>query len=167
VTDLVLRPLGVPDQRVLRAMLYEAACWRPSGPRPPVDEILGRPELRVYHAGWGRPGDRGIVAEVEGHPVGATWSRIFTADDHGYGFVDETTPELTLAVAQSHRRLGIGRALLSALLAQARLDGAPAISLSVEHDNPARRLYEVSGFTPISEAGGAATMRLDLRTSAG
>lgn len=167
MSTLRLRPLGAHDQGVLRAMLYEAACWRPSGPRPPVDETLGRPELRVYHAGWGRPGDRGIVAEVEGHPVGASWSRIFTADDHGYGFVDEATPELTLAVAESHRRLGIGRTLLSALLVQARLDHVTAISLSVEHDNPARRLYELSGFTPVGEVGGAATMLLDLRPSAG
>lgn len=167
MTTLRLRPLVPQDQDVLESMLYEAACWRPSGPRPPVDEVLGRPEIKIYRADWGRPGDRGMLAEVGGRPVGATWYRTFTADRHGYGFVDERTPELTIAVAESHRRLGIGRVLLSALLVQARLDGVPAISLSVEHDNPARGLYEAFGFTPVGEVEGAATMRLVLRPSAG
>jgi len=40
--------------------------------------------------------------------------------------------------------------------------GFRAISLSVEPDNPARRLYERAGFTRAGTVGGAWTMRATL-----
>jgi ribosomal protein S18 acetylase RimI-like enzyme len=44
------------------------------------------------------------------------------------------------------------------LLAVAGEHGAPGVSLSVEADNPARRLYERAGFAVVREGGGALTM---------
>jgi ribosomal protein S18 acetylase RimI-like enzyme len=60
------------------------------------------------------------------------------------------------------RGRGIGGALLTALCDAARREGAPALSLSVELDNPARRLYERLGFEALREAAGATTMRRHL-----
>jgi hypothetical protein len=54
--------------------------------------------------------------------------------------------------------MGIGRCLLAAILAQARLDEVAQISLSVETDNPARRLYEPFGFRDLESVDGAVTM---------
>jgi ribosomal protein S18 acetylase RimI-like enzyme len=158
VTGLHIRPLGDDDLDVLQAMLHEAANWRPSLPRGALEQTVRDPALRAYHAGWRRPGDRGVLAMVDDRPVGAAWYRSFTASEHGYGFVDAATPELTIAVAAELRGRGVGRALLSALLSQARLDGVHRLSLSVEDDNPARALYVSLGFETVARAGGASTM---------
>jgi hypothetical protein len=54
------------------------------------------------------------------------------------------------------------RALLKAALDRAAAAGHPAISLSVEPDNPSRLLDERLGFERVGTVGGAWTMRRDL-----
>jgi ribosomal protein S18 acetylase RimI-like enzyme len=154
-----MRPAEPSDLPFLRAMLYEAAFWPPGGPRPPLDQALAEPALARYVAGWGRAGDAGVIAlGDEGKPVGAAWYRLFPPDEPGFGFVDGRTPELSLAVVAQARGRGVGSTLLGGLLARARADGYEALSLSVEPDNPARRLYERHDFVRV---GGEAawTMR--------
>src|SRR5690606_15384613 len=57
----------------------------------------------------------------------------------------------TLAVAPAHRRQGIGRAMLLALLAEAHDRGATEAFLEVRADNPgARQLYEAHGFAEVA-----------------
>lgn len=150
-----LRPLdtGVDDRRFLAAMLYEAAAWRP-GPRPAPAEVLAEPANARYVAGWGRAGDFGLVAVAEdGERLGAAWYRLFSATEPGYGFVDEETPEVSIAVRPGSRRRGIGTALLGELSAHAAQAGFSALSLSVEVDNPAGRLYRRLGFEPVEDGG--------------
>ncbi len=163
MSSLAIVPATPSDLRFLVAMLREAAFWRDPATAPEVDEVLRRPELTRYVQGWGRPGDRGLVATVADTPVGAVWLRRFAAEDAGYGFIDASIPELSIAVDASHRGLGIGRCLLEAMLVQARLDGPAQISLSVETDNPAHRLYQQVGFRDVEVADGAATMLVTLR----
>jgi len=158
-----LRPARASDLAFLRSMLHEAAFWRPDSERPPLDEALRDPHLAVYLDGWGRDGDRGRIAEQDGDPLGAVWVRRFDDEAHGYGYVAEAIPELTIAVAPGHRRQGIGRALLEAVLADLRRDGTAAVSLSVETDNPARTLYEQVGFTLHRRETGAVTLIRTLR----
>lgn len=56
----------------------------------------------------------------------------------------------TLTVAPTHRRAGVARRLLVALLRAARARGATAATLEVRVDNmPARRLYAAFGFRPV------------------
>lgn len=152
------------DADFLRAMVYEAAHWRPDGPRPPLVEALEREDLSKLLAEWGgRPGDTAVIAVArDGAPVGAAWYRFWTRDDHSYGFVAEEVPELGIAVKPDWRGRGVGRGLLAELLRQARSHGIRAVSLSVEHDNPARRLYESAGFRKIGAAGHAWTMLAEL-----
>jgi GNAT superfamily N-acetyltransferase len=152
------------DLEFLRAMGYEAAMWRPGGPRPPLDEVLAQPHFARYLSAWGRSGDAAVIAEDErGAPFGAAWYRVFTASEPGFGFVDDTTPELSIAVREDARGRGIGASLLHALAHQARRDGFNALSLSVEKDNPAVRLYRRAGFRVVDGDANAFTMCLRLQ----
>ena len=94
----------------------------------------GDPDLPVYRyvKNWGRRGDAGVIASAGPNAYGAAWYRLFPASAPGFGFVDEETPELTIAVVPSKRGHGTGAELLEALLAQASDDGFSRISLSAE-----------------------------------
>jgi GNAT superfamily N-acetyltransferase len=142
----VIRPAGPQDVPFLRDMLRHAYYWK-------VDRVseTGEPPVRRYVERWGRPGDT------------AAWYRMFTADNPGYGFVDEETPELSIAIVPSRRGSGLGSELLDALLAKARADGHTAISLSVEQGSPAIGLYERHGFARVGDDDGGVTMKADLR----
>ena len=150
----MIRPAGAQDLPFLRDMLRHAyyARWGTDADVP----------LERYVAGWGRPGDEALVAIDEFQPVGAAWYRLFPPDEPGYGFVDDGTPELTIAIVPSRRGRGLGRGLLEGLLAQARDDGFARISLSVEPDNDAIHLYEHHGFAKVGERAGAWVMRATL-----
>lgn len=161
---MIVRAATAADLPFLRDMNYEAATWRP-GTRPAPETVLADPDVARYLSGWGRPGDAGVIGEDEGSPVGAAWLRLFPADDPAYGFVAADVPELSLAVVAEARGRGIGTRLLDALVETARAAGHRAVSLSVEPDNPALRLYERAGFSRVPNDGGAWTMLLELRRS--
>jgi ribosomal protein S18 acetylase RimI-like enzyme len=157
-----IRPATKDDAEFLKTMLFEAARWNPDWPRETMEEVLDEPTLRRYHGEWGRAGDGGAVAEFDGEPVGAAWYRVFTADEPGYGFVDEKVPELSIAVQPLHRRKGIGHALLHSCMVQAREEGFQALSLSVAVHNRSRMMYQRAGFFKISEQGDHWTMLANL-----
>jgi GNAT superfamily N-acetyltransferase len=161
---LRLRPIDPQDHELLRVLVFEAAYWRPDVPRPPREEALANPKLAGYVEGFGRSGDFGLVADEDADALGAAWWRYFGAEDPGYGFVDEATPEISVAVLPAHRGRGIGTALIRALEREARDRGIGRLSLSVERDNRAAALYERLGFHPLARCGGAQTMVLELDT---
>ena len=152
----MIRKASGRDSPFLRDMVKHAYYWRWADPAT-ADIPASR-----YVEGWGRPGDRGLILIDESFPVGAAWYRLFTAARPGYGFLDEETPELTIAVVPSKRGRGFGEELLTALLEQAGTDGHTAMSLSVEKDNPALHLYERFGFHPVREVDSTVVMRADL-----
>jgi ribosomal protein S18 acetylase RimI-like enzyme len=155
----VIRDAVPEDVPFLSAMLCEAALWRSAALRPTPEEALADHRIARYIAAWGRHGDRAVVAEDEtGHPIGAAWYRLFGASNPGYGFVDEAIPELTVAVVGAYRRQGVGTRLLEALIERCRGDEFGGISLSVEKDNPAVRLYRRLGFIVVGESADALTM---------
>ena len=154
----VLRPATAADLPFMEGMLAFAAYWRAAQP-PPLAEVLADPHNAIYTRDWGRPGDSGFVAEVDGSAAGAAWYRLFRAVEAGYGFINEGTPEITVAVEPSFRRRGLAAALLEAL-AQAALEaGFGALSLSVERENPAVRIYLRAGYEVVAEMGQSWTMR--------
>jgi ribosomal protein S18 acetylase RimI-like enzyme len=105
-----------------------------------------------------------VIAELDGEPVGAAWYRVFSEDEPGFGFVDEKTPEIGIAVVPLHRRRGIGETLLRALMVQARDDGFQSLSLSVAAHNRSRMMYARVGFQKVREErdGDSWVMRIDL-----
>ena len=157
-----IRPVTKDDVPFLKKMVYEAARWNPDWPREPIDEVLADPVVIRYHAGWGREGDGGVVAEIEGQAVGASWYRLFSDDAPGFGYIDDKTPELTIAVLPLHRRKGIGHALLHSCMVQAREEGFQAVSLSVAVHNRSRMMYQRAGFQKVDDRGDSWVMVANL-----
>jgi GNAT superfamily N-acetyltransferase/DNA-binding transcriptional ArsR family regulator len=159
---VVVREMRPEEIGFLKEMLYAALAWRPGAELPPIDWVLAHPQVSVFHEGWGRAGDTGIVAELGGRPVGLVWYRFFTDATHGEGFVDEATPELAIAVVDGFRGRGIGRRLLLAAHERARTDGLARLSLSVDAENPARRLYASLGYREHEPDDGLGRMIVEL-----
>jgi GNAT superfamily N-acetyltransferase len=146
-----IRELRRDETAFLREMLYAAIAWNPERQLPlPAAELLQLPQLTMFHEGWGRAGDTALVAEEDGRLLGLVWYRFFTEEVHGEGYVDEQTPEVAVAVVDERRGSGIGTALMEAIHERARAEGVARISLSVDHDNPARRLYERLGYVEVA-----------------
>jgi GNAT superfamily N-acetyltransferase len=147
----MIRKGSAADVPFMRSMLAHAYAWR-------VNAFEAEIPLTRYVDGWGRAGDVAVVAQETGHRVGAAWLRRFKAGEPGYGFVDEQTPELTIAVVPSQRGKGLGQELLEALLATAREAGYAQVSLSVEKGSPAVSFYERNGFERVGESDGGLVM---------
>jgi GNAT superfamily N-acetyltransferase len=160
--NVLYRPLGPGDLEHVKRALYAAVSWDPRRDVPPLEVTIEHAELARYHRDWGRRGDAGVAAEADGAVVGVAFYRRFTDEDHGHGYVDAETPELAVAVEAAHRGSGIGTRLLADLADLARRDGASRLSLSVDADNPALRLYERLGYVELSRDEGGVRMLLEL-----
>lgn len=159
---IMIRPVSSGDIPFLWEMLYES-IYVPIGMDRPAKDIINSPSLLKYVDGWGKPGDIGFVAwDNGGRPIGSITCRFFETAKRGYGFVDEDTLEMGMAVVEEHRGKGVGNLLLNALLEEAKKQGIKAISLSVDSRNPAMRLYERFGFKALNTEGTSITMKLDL-----
>jgi ribosomal protein S18 acetylase RimI-like enzyme len=162
-----LRRATADDVDFLWVMLYEASYAAEDGV-PDVAALCRHPLLARYVEGWGRAGDVGVVAvdDDTAEPVGAAWVRLLTGAGGGFGYVDDHTPELAIAVVSRLRGRGLGERMLRALL-DAAADRFDAVSLSVRADNPALRLYQRTGFRVVGDPiggdrpeGASLTMRI-------
>ncbi|MGV9411620.1 N-acetyltransferase family protein [Nocardia sp. NPDC003693] len=148
-----LRESTSHDQHFLTRMLIEAA--HASGHMLTVDDLPVTPDSYRYVADWGLPTDLGIIAEDEHRtPLGAVWIRLFDRSIASPAFIDDRTPELTIATTTTARGQGLGTALLSRLQDTAAAAGLPALTLGVHRENrPAQRLYQAQGWTAHRLAG--------------
>ena len=88
------------------------------------------------------PGATLDVIEVDGEPAGRLYVHRGPSD----------VRIMDIALAPAFRGRGIGTGLLRALIAEAEESGRK-LSIHVEVNNPARRLYERLGFRPAGEHG--------------
>ena len=154
--EIETRVATAADERFLREMLFLAPFVPPgSDPRPRLDREA--PELTHYVDGFGRAGDIGVIAFVDAEPIGAAWVRQLTSEDPGYGYVDDETPELTIAVRETWQGHGVGTRLMHELIVVVARS-CRTMSLSCDPANPAMRLYERLGFVAYGASGTSITM---------
>lgn len=159
-----IQPLTALDEPFLWDMLYLAIYIPEDEPQLPR-KILEKPDIAHYARHWGqRPGDLGLkaVETATGKPVGAAWLRLLQQPDPGYGYVNASTPELSIALLPGYRGQGLGELLITSLLEEASRTFA-AVSLSVSPENPAARLYRRLGFEVVSQSDSSLTMLKKLQ----
>ncbi|MBA3470361.1 MAG: GNAT family N-acetyltransferase, partial [Herpetosiphonaceae bacterium] len=138
------------------------SLYIPPGAPPFPRQVVADAKIARYVQGWGRPGDCGVMAMDQEQPIGAAWSRRLTGAEPGFGYLDDQTPELGIAIMPLYRGKGIGTFLLEQLLTTLA-DQAAAVSLSVSRDNPALQLYTRLGFVVVGEdTGGSFIMKKTL-----
>jgi len=160
---VIIRETVQTDLSFLKEMLFEAFFWDPAVPRPLFAAFSADTEFRKLLNEWGRRlGDKGVIAEQEAEAVGADWFRLWTVEEHSYGFVSSKVPEVSIAVRQGCRSMGAGRALLVSLVEVARASGYAALSLSGSPKNYALKLYTSMGFRRVAESEISSTLLLSL-----
>lgn len=156
--DCIIRKMQKDEYCLLSDFLYEA-IFVPKGVEAPPKSVITCPELQVYIADFGNIiHDKALVAEVDGNIVGAIWARIM----NDYGHIDEKTPSLAMSVIKSFRGMGIGTSLLTQMLSEEKSAGYSKLSLSVQKDNYAVRMYKKAGFNTVDENNEEYIMVIDL-----
>lgn len=152
--EFEIRPAHADDLPFLWEMLFEAAAVSESVRALGKEQAFLLPAVRKYLDGWGRAGDQGVVALARGgERVGAVWSRCFSREAAGFGFVAPEVPELSVAVIEGMRGQGVGEALIQELMKRASAAGYKAMSLSVDRRNRALALYQRLGFQDAGLSG--------------
>ncbi len=144
--DYQIREIRENEYPILSDFLYEA-IFIPEGMEKPPKSIIEQPELQIYVADFGKADDWCLVAETKEKIVGAAWVRIM--DD--YGHVDDVTPSFAISLYEEYRHLGIGTALMKAMLQLLKDKGYKQASLSVQKANYAVAMYRKVGFEVVDE----------------
>jgi len=149
--DVKIREIQPGDHPLLEEFLYQAVHQRdPDQPIP--RNVTSEPRVRAYIEGFGGGADdHGLVAESNGQVVGVAWARVLGGDPPGYGYVDDSTPELAISVLPEYRSSGIGTRLMRNLLSRLAGCGYARVSLSVDKTNHATRMYSRLGFVVVAE----------------
>ena len=144
-----IREMRKEEYSLLSDFLYEA-IYIPDGTAAPPKSVITCPELQVYIADFGNSKhDKALIVEVDGNIVGAIWAR---------------TPSLAMSVLKAYRGMGIGTLLLTQMLLAEKAVGYAKISLSVQKDNYAVKLYRKAGFTTVKETTEEYIMVADLNS---
>lgn len=144
--NYIIRDMKPEEYPLLSDFLYEV-IFIPEGMQKPDRTIIHQPELALYIEDFGQPDDICLVADVQGKPVGAIWSRIM----NDYGHVDEETPSLAISLFEDCRNREIGTMLMKAMLQKLKEAGYRQVSLSVQKANYAMHMYEKAGFRTMRE----------------
>ena len=152
-----IRPIAESEFEFLFDLVYEAA-YIPEGMERPPKSFVYEPDVSRYVENFGRRGDIAFILVNNDQLVGGIWARLFSEECCGYGFVDNATPELGMAVFDGYRGQGYGTKLMLRLIEELVAGGFKNVSLSVDRRNPALRLYERFGFEVVRENGNAYTM---------
>ena len=156
--NILYRRIKKEEYQFLEEMLYEALFVPPGQPKFPKS-IIENPDIKKYIENWNQQeDDLAIIGVKNDELIGAIWGRKFKKEKKGYGFIDEHTPEISMAVRLEYRNQGIGTSLINQIENRYLEIGISKLSLSVDKLNPAKNLYERCGYTLFEEQETAITM---------
>ena len=141
-----IREIRESEYPILSDFLYEA-IFIPEGMEKPPKSITRQPELQVNIADFGKADDWCLVAEIKEKIVGAVWVRII----NDFGHIDDETPSFAISLYEEYRHLGIGTALMRAMLQFLKNKGYNQTSISVQKANYAVNMYKKVGFEVVDE----------------
>ena len=157
--EVIIRRIKADEYYLLKEFLY-LAIYIPKGVKMPPKSIVELPELSVYYHDFGtRTGDICLVAETDNKIVGAVWTRIV----NDFAHIDDNTPSLAIAVAKESRGKGMGTRLLNDMLTVLKVEGFLSVSLSVQKENYAVKMYEKAGFDVVQNNGEELVMLKKLK----
>lgn len=139
--NVTIRKLKQREYGLLKDFLYEAIFLQENEQAPPRT-ILLQPELQLYTHAFGKKDDHAFAIEVDGNIVGIVWARIMK----DYGHIDEKTPSLAMSLYKEYRGIGLGTRLLKHMLKDLKRKGYDKVSLSVQKNNYAFKMYQSLGF---------------------
>lgn len=155
--NVVIREIKNVEMSHLNNFLYDA-IFIPEDQEKPDKEIIKLPELSRYIKDFGKETDLCLVAVLNEELIGAIWTRLFSEEQKGFGFVDLKTPELSMSVSENYRKKGIGTKMLKEMFNKLTLLEYDQVSLSVDKQNFAMRLYQKFGFETVESDDKSATM---------
>lgn len=147
--QIKIRNITQSEIHLLDDFLYNA-IFVPEGygQEVPRDIIYNDPQCYASIKEFGKePDDYCLVAEADGKVVGAVWARI--SDE--YGHIDDETPSLAISLYKEYRSQGIGTKLMASMIDLLKQKQYKRISLGVNKENYAVRLYEKAGFKIIGD----------------
>lgn len=164
ITNCQIREMRIDEIYMLNDFLYEAIFQTDENNLLPREVIL-QPEISVYIDNFGGKDDYCFVADISGKVIGAVWVRILAGEVKGYGYIDSETPEFAISIFKEYRNMGIGRELMSRMIAHLSENGYKQTSLSVDRKNYAVKLYKEVGFEVIKEKEDDYLMVLNLNNN--
>lgn len=145
--EYIIREMKESEYLLLDDFLYEAIFQRDEANLAPRT-IIEKPELQVYIKDFGKEkDDYCLCAEVDKKIIGAVWVR----NIRGYGGIDDITPELAISLYRDFRGYGIGTTMMKEILGYLKNAGYSKMSLSVQKDNYAVKMYLSLEFQIVNE----------------
>ncbi len=142
-----VREMQPNEYFLLNDFLYNA-IFIPQGVTPPPKNIIEQEELQVYVKDFGKQKDDvALVAEIDGKIIGAVWARIM----NDYGHIDNDTPSLAISIYKNYRGYGIGTSLMRNMIFLLKYRGYKRVSLAVQKENYAVKMYKRVGFIIVDE----------------
>ena len=80
-----------------------------------------------------------------------------------YGHVDDGTPSFSISVLKEYRGLKIGTELIKQMLMLLKTKGYKKVSLSVQKENYAQKMYQDLGLKIVKENDQEYIMRIELK----
>ena len=154
-----VREMQPNEYFLLNDFLYNA-IFIPQGVTPPPKNIIKQEELQVYVKDFGKQKDDvALVAEIDGKIIGAVWARIM----NDYGHIDNDTPSLAISIYKNYRGYGIGTSLMQNMISLLKYRGYKRVSLAVQKENYAVKMYQRVGFIIVDENSEEYIMARELK----
>ena len=155
---LKIRKIKECEYPLLDDFLYKA-IYIPENEIAPPKNVTKIPELQVYIKDFGKSKDDiGFVAEFDKKVVGMIWARVM----NDYGHIDDEIPSLAMSVDREFQNKGIGTELLKKILEELKGKKYEKVSLSVQKENYAVKLYRKVGFKVYEETSEEFIMLLEI-----